>query len=96
MNKKTVLITISFNIASCIFLIFHLYKAILLHNLGVIAILVALLIAVCMLLLKAFSDYKYLNGSLSYNEFKKRPEYEYWFLLYGDKAYVEYLKERLK
>jgi len=38
-------------------------------------------------------DYKYLTGKLSYSEFKLRSEYEYWFYVYGNKAYKMYLEK---
>lgn len=38
-------------------------------------------------------DYRYLTGKLSYSEFKMRSEYEYWFYIYGDKAYDMYLEK---
>jgi len=38
-------------------------------------------------------DYRYLTGKLTYNEFRKYERYEYWFLMYGEKAYDKYLEQ---
>jgi hypothetical protein len=37
-------------------------------------------------------DYKYWNGKLSYKQFTRHNRYEYWFLMYGEKAYDKYLE----
>ena len=38
-------------------------------------------------------DYKYLTGKFTYKEFRRYERYEYWFLMYGEKAYDKYLEQ---
>tara|TARA_A100001201_G_scaffold120263_1_gene103764 strand:- start:249 stop:533 length:285 start_codon:yes stop_codon:yes gene_type:complete len=38
-------------------------------------------------------DYKYLTGKFTYKEFRRYERYEYWFLMYGEKAYDKYLEK---
>jgi len=39
-----------------------------------------------------FNEYRYLSGNLNFRQFRKHYNYEYYYTIYGSKAYTYYLK----
>ena len=39
-----------------------------------------------------FKEYKYFSGSLNFKQFRRHYNYEYYYMIYGSKAYSYYLK----
>jgi hypothetical protein len=39
-----------------------------------------------------FKEYKYFSGNLNFKQFRKHYNYEYYYMIYGSKAYTYYLK----
>lgn len=56
-------------------------------------ILLAFAFGLIIAIVRFIEDFRYLTGRLTYEQFKKRSEYEYWFYTYGNKAYEYYLTE---
>jgi len=39
-----------------------------------------------------FKEYRYFSGNLNYRQFRNHYNYEYYYTIYGNKAYTYYLK----
>ena len=91
-SKKVLIISIISGLLICIIFIFCFIESIINEDNYHLLFSVLLTFSIIFSYFR-IKDYKYITGKLSYKEFKNHNKYEYWFLLYGNKAYKKYLEK---
>tara|TARA_R100000541_G_scaffold95_3_gene317 strand:- start:17571 stop:17858 length:288 start_codon:yes stop_codon:yes gene_type:complete len=81
--------------AFILFIVLHIssWKALLIEE-YTISFIFFIVSTLCMFFSMFFvNEYKYFSGKLTHSQFKKHYNYEYYYMIYGDKSYNFYLEK---
>ena len=92
MSKKTVIILLIINMIMSIAMLIGIISSYFNKDKYYLLFIIILFISLFSFHFRR-KDYRYLTGKFTYKEFRKYERYEYWFLMYGDKAYDKYLEQ---
>ena len=92
MNKNTTIVLIIISLIASIVMLICIISSYLNQDNYYLLFTIMFLMSLLSLYFRN-KDYRYLTGKLTYKEFRRYERYEYWFLMYGEKAYDKYLEQ---